>query len=85
MFCSEGSEWIWRENRERLYLEGGLSPILVADMGQSLTLRVHLLSIIVTPERVVNGTLHSLLQLNVRLGSGQDFTHPCDVMLQQVL
>jgi len=29
-------------------------------------------------------TLHGFLLLNVRLGPGQDLTHPHDVMLQQV-
>ena len=82
LFRYERSEWIQRENRECLLLEGWVPPILVADMGQSLVLRVHLLSIIITIERVVDETLYSFLQLNVRLGSRQNLTHPSDAMLQ---
>ena len=43
-----------RENREYLLLKGGLTPILVAGMGQSLMLRVHPLSFITALERVVD-------------------------------
>ena len=50
-------------------LEDGLSPILVI-MGQSLTLRVRLFSVIVTFEKLIDGTLHNLLQLDV--GWAQD-------------
>ena len=53
-------------------------------MGRSLAPRVYLFFIITAFERVVDGTLHNLLQLNVRLGPGHDFTHPIDVMLQQM-
>ena len=64
--CSPLKAWNeFRENREYLLLEGGLPLILVAGMGRSLVLRVHLLPVIATFERVVDGTLHSLLQLNV--------------------
>ena len=48
--------------------EGGLPPILVVGMDRSLTLLVHLFTIIIAFERVVDGTLHSLLRLNVSLG-----------------
>jgi len=68
LFCSKSSEWIWKENRERLLLEDGLPLILVAGMGRSFTLRVHLLSFTAAFERMIDRTLHSLLQLNVRLG-----------------
>jgi len=64
MFRLEGLEWTWREDRERLLLEGGLSPILIIGIGWSLALRVHLLYIIIMFEREVDGALHSLLQLN---------------------
>ena len=85
LFSFEGSEWIQRGNRERMLLEGELPPIMVAGMGQSLVLWVCLLSTKAPFKRLVDGTLCSLLQLNVRLGPGQDFTHPRDVVLQQVL
>ena len=65
LFCPEGSEWTRREDREHLLLEGGLPPILITDMGRSLVLRVCFLSAMVVLERVIDGTLHSLLQLNV--------------------
>jgi len=42
------------------------------------------LPVIAALEGVVGGTLHSFLQLDVRLGLTQDFTHPSDVMLQQI-
>ena len=42
------------------------------------------LPVIAALEGVVGGTLHSFLQLDVRLGSTQDFTHPSNVMLQQI-
>ena len=84
LFYSEGSKWILRENQERLLLEGRLPLILIISMHRSLPLRVHLLFVIVAFERVVDGTLHSLLQLNARLASKQDLTHSCDIMLQQI-
>ena len=82
LFHSQGSECIRRENQERLLLKGGLPPILIAGMGWSLALRVYLLSVTAAFERVVDLTLHIFLQLNVRLGLGQDFTHMCDIVLQ---
>ena len=82
LFSSKGSAWIWRENWKCLLLESGLLPSLVAGIGQGLMLRVHLLSFIAASESVIGKTLHSFFQLNVRLGSGQDFTHPSDTMLQ---
>ena len=54
LFCSEASERINREIWEHLLLEGGLPPILVASIGQSLALRVHLFSIVVEFKRVVD-------------------------------
>ena len=69
LFHSEGSEWIRGENREHQLLEGRLPPILVACMGRSLALQVYFLSVIAMFERVVNWTLYSLLQLNIRLAS----------------
>ena len=54
LFRSEGSEWIWRENRECLLLEGGLPRILVINMGQSLALWVCLLPVITLLERVAD-------------------------------
>ena len=83
LFRPEGSEWIWRESWERLLLEGELSPILVTNMGRSLALQVRLLPVIPAFERVIDKTLYGL-QLNVRLCSGHDLTHPCDAMLQHV-
>jgi len=35
LFRSEGSEWIWGENQERLLFESGLPLILAADLGPS--------------------------------------------------
>ena len=35
-------------------------------------------------ERLVDGTLHSLFQLNIRLGSRHDFTHLCDIILHHM-
>ena len=82
LFYSKGSAWIQRKNWECLLLESGLPPFLVAGVGQGLLLQVHFLSFITASESVVGETLHSFFQLNVRLGSGQDFTHPSDTMLQ---
>ena len=72
----------FRDNQEHLLFEGMLPPILVVGMGRSFELRVHLLPIVAALERVVD---EALLQLDVALSSGHDFTHPSDVMLQQVL
>ena len=59
-----------------------LLTILVTGMGQSLALRVYLRFVIVVFERIIDRTLHSLIQLNIRLGSEYDLTYPRDVMLQ---
>ena len=85
LFHPEGSKWIRRENRESMLLEGGLPLILVSGMGWNLSLRVRLLSVVVTLEGVVDETIHSFLQLKLRLDSRQDFTHPSDVILQEIL
>ena len=84
LVCHEGLEWIWRENWEHLLLEGGLPLILVVGMRQSFALRIHLLPVVAALEGVVDGTLHSFLQLDVGLGSGQNFTRSSDVMLYQM-
>ena len=62
-----------------------VAPILVGGMDRNFTLRVHLLSVIAALEGVVDGTFHSLLQLDIGLGSGQDFTHSSNALLQQCL
>jgi len=69
-FHFEHLEWIRRDSRECLLLEGGLPPILVTSIGQSLVMRIYLFSVVVALERVVDRTIHSLLQLNIRLGLG---------------
>jgi len=70
LFLLEGSEWIQKENRKCLLLEGGLPLILIIGMGQNLSLRVCLLPVVLVLKEVVDETLHSFLQLNVRLVSG---------------
>jgi len=70
LLCLEGSEWIQRENWERLLLEGGLPPNSRFWNLSEFSLRVHLLLVLAAFEGVVDKTLHSFLQLNVRMGSG---------------
>ena len=48
------SEWIWRENQERLLLEDGLLPVLVVGMGRSLAMRAHPFFVIAVFEKVVD-------------------------------
>ena len=69
-FHFENLEWIRRDSQECLLLEGELPPILVTSIGQSLVMRIYLFSVVVALERVVDRTIHSLLQLNIRLGLG---------------
>ena len=38
LYCPDGLEWIWREDRESLHIEDGLPLVLVAGMGRGLAL-----------------------------------------------
>ena len=61
---------------------GWLPPILLTSMGWSFMSQLRLLSIATAFERLVDKVLHCFFQLDVRLGSGHDITHPSDVLLQ---
>ena len=67
-----------------LSLECRLPPTLILGMSGGFMLRLRLSFAIFGLCGVVEGSLHYLLQLDVRLRSGENLAHPSDIVLQKV-
>ena len=65
-------------------LVDSLPSVLILGMGGSFMRRLRLSSVVTALSRVVGGSLYYLIQLDVKLSSGQNLAHPSDIVLHEM-